>query len=133
MLSSASSRRNKPSSTRTTTAVGDSRRHETTTTKRKLRTRTRAMKRKVYLRQNFLVGMLVIAIVFSLVTIGSLSSYTSNLDNYQNIELNVDRNLRGGDNERSIWVSEKSQPFVSVSMQIIFISSILEFSSKRTI
>jgi len=109
MLSTASSRRNKPSSTRTTTAVGDNRRHETTTTKRKLR--TRAMKRKVYLRQNFLVGMFVVAIAFSLITIGLLRSYISNLDNYQNTDLNVDKSLRGGDEERSIWVSEKSQPF----------------------
>lgn len=69
-------------------------------------------------RQNLLLGIFVAIMTLVFVFLGLYSN--SGVDKYQTklhkaeIDGLLDKKLRGGDGgERSIWVSQESQPFVS--------------------
>ena len=105
MLSSASTRRNKR--TATTSSVP-----ALSNSKRKLRT-SRDMKRRAHRRQNWVLGIFIVAITFLFVSLGLFNNANANKINLENLNLELDKNLRGASEERSIWVSQNSQPFVS--------------------
>ena len=74
--------------------------------KRKLRTRD--ARSQMQRRQNIILGIFVLVMTFVVVSNGVFN-------NRANGDLvRFDANLRGASEERSIWVSQKSQPFVSL-------------------
>ena len=122
MLSSASTRRNKPSSTSRSATTRGGRDTMTSKTesgfapssgKRKLRTRD--AKHRMQRRQNLVLGIFVFTMTLVFIAIGVSVNSSANAINQVNTNSDhFDKNLRGGAEERSIWVSQKSQPFVSV-------------------
>lgn len=85
--------------------------------------RTRATQRQIKRRQNIILGTIVVVITLTFVAIGIINNF--NVDYYHKRMIRAettidykndrDKNLRGGDEERDIWVSQESQPFVSVA------------------
>lgn len=74
--------------------------------KRKLRTRD--ARRRIQRRQNIFLGIFVLIMTLVFVSLGVFN-------NRANGDLvGFDANLRGASDERSVWVSQKSQPFVSL-------------------
>jgi len=128
MRSSSPTHRNKTSSTSTSMTGSHETITTTTTTEKKHaynagfvppsmkhKLRTRAMKRQTNRRQNLILGTFIVVITFIFVDLGLFNN--SIVNRYQNKisqakrDFNLDKNLRGGDEERNIWVSEESQPF----------------------
>ena len=71
----------------------------------KRRFRTRGSNRRVFRRQSIILGAIFFIITLGFVFLGNFNNSITEKD----LDL-FNKNLRGGD-ERSIWVSQNSQPF----------------------
>jgi hypothetical protein len=107
----------------TTMASNDSSRNTNTgfgPTSPTRKVRTRATQRQIKRRQNNILGTIIVVITLTFVAIGIINN--SNVDYYHKRMIRAEtetkdnengrnKNLREGDEERDIWVSQESQPF----------------------
>ena len=106
MHSSASTRRNRSSSS--TTKGGNETMSSNADAMPRRRFRARGSRRRLLSRGNMMLGIFLFTIILVFLFLGSFSRSSAKTD----LDL-FNKNLRGGSDERSIWVSQNSQPFVS--------------------
>ena len=105
MLTTASSRRNKSSSASAAKVAGKKESSTMSATDigfAKRKHRIRGIKSMLHRRLRLISGASLVAVALFIVVVGM----------FKHLSLQVS-SLRGGDEERNIWVSQNSQPFVS--------------------